>query len=483
MFPTSVVLTNKPGMMEPGYTLFIIENINAGRYYISIMDNNGEVVWYRLAGNPADVDIKQLGNGDLFIPQPSPANSFIEMNMLGDTVNTWNPPAGYPIDSHDGVPTDHGTILYLTNMKCVVTNFPSSGTVSNAPLVTATVDDNPIVEISATNAALLNVWSPLTNGFVDPTRVTYLTYQAATAYGVDNEHANALIEDTNDNSIIVSLRNQNAVFKFSRMGQLKWILGPPANWQTNFQGTNLQHYLLTPAGASFEWNYAEHSLMLTPQGTLLTYDNGNFRASPFAAQVLDQSNYSRGVEFSINETNMEVSQVWDTTQAGGDRFFTPIFGKTQWLPQTRDILVTYGDILYINGAPPSSYAPSASMARIVEYTHDPVPQVVFDLSFFDYTNTSSGYRGYAVYRALRIPDLYVHPASPVTDLVVIQGGGTAILEFSADPTHTYVVQASTDLINWATIGPAVQEEGAGDYEFYDFSAGQFTARFYRVVTQ
>jgi arylsulfate sulfotransferase len=343
-FPTSVVLSSEPSLMEPGYTLFIVDNITAGHRYITILDNDGEVVWYLLVPQASDMDVKQLGNGDLFMPQQTPANSFIEINMLGETVRTWNPPTRYPIDGHDGVATDHGTILYLSNTNRVAPNFPSSDTVSNVPLNTATVDDCPIVEISATNSALLNLWSPIINGFIDPTRFTYLTYVTPGPDGVDNEHANALIEDTNDNSIIASLRNQNAVVKFSRTGQLKWILGPPANWQTNFQGTNLQQYLLTPVGTPFEWNYAEHSLTLTPQGTLLTYDNGNFRVSPFDPPVLYQSNYSRGVEFSINETNMEVSQVWDSTQAGGDRLFTPIFGKTQWLPQTRDLLVTYGDI-------------------------------------------------------------------------------------------------------------------------------------------
>ncbi len=480
-FPTSVVLTNQPSLMEPGYTLFIIDNIKTGNFYTTIMDNNGEVVWYCKTPHTPDYDVKQLGNGDLFITQQSPANSFVEINMLGNTVQTWNSPAGYPVNPHDGIPTDHGTILYFTDVSRLVTNFPSSDTISNAPLETTQIDDCPIVEISTTNAAILNIWSPL--DMLDPTRVTYLTYSAPDSAGVDNEHANALIEDTNDNSIIVSLRNQNAVFKFSRTGQLKWILGPPANWNTNLLGTNLQPYLLTPVGTPFEWNYAEHSLMLTPQGTLLTYDNGNFRACPFDPPVLDESNYSRGVEFSINETNMEVSQVWDTTAAGGDRFYTPIFGKTQWLPQTRDVLVTYGDILYLNGASPSPYAPKASMVRIIEYTHDPIPQVVFDLSFFDYTNTSPNYKGYAVYRALRIPDLYAHPANPVTDIVVLGGGGTTLLEFSADPTQTYVIEASSDLKNWTTIGTAVQEEGTGDYVFYDFDASQYAARFYRVVTQ
>jgi hypothetical protein len=482
-FPTSVVLASEPSMMEPGYTLFIVFNITTFDFYITIMDNNGEVVWYCATPEAWDIDVKQLGNGDLFIPQGPPANSFVEINMLGETVKTWNPPTGYPINFHDGILTDHGTILYLTDISRLVTNFPSSDTISNASLVTATVDDDPVVEISATNAtplAPLNIWSPL--DMLDPTRVTYLTYPGD-VNGVDNEHGNAVLEDTNDNSIIVSLRDQNAVFKFSRTGQLKWILGPPANWQTNFQGTNLQQYLLTPVRTPFEWNYAQHAPTLTPQGTLLVYDDGNFRASPFDPPVPDQDNYSRGVEFGINETNMEVTQLWDSTAAGGDRLYTPALGETEWLPQRRDVLVTYGYVTYINGVPPSATAPNASMARIIEYTHDPDPQVVFDLSFFDYDNTNPYYRGYFVYRALRIPDLYAHPANPVTDLGVSEENTRARLEFSADPARTYDIQASTDLKNWITIGTAVQDEVPGDFEFDDFNVSQFTERFYRVVTQ
>jgi len=480
-FPTSVLLTNVPDMMEPGFTLFTAENLNTLHSYITIVDNNGEVVWYCSDPQFNNIDVKQLGSGNLFIPSGVPSNNFAEINMLGATVKIWNPPAKYPINFHDGILTDHGTILYLTDVSRVVTNFPNSDTMSNASHTIATIDDNPIVEISATNGMLLNIWSPL--DMLDATRVTYLTYAAGNPNGVDNEHANALIEDTNDDSIIVSVRDQNAVFKFSRAGQLKWILGPPANWTTNLQGTNLQPYLLTPVGMPFEWNYAEHSLMLTPQGTLLTYDNGNYRASPFAPPILDQSNYSRGVEFSIDETNMEVSQVWDSSAAEGDRVFTPIFGKTQWLPQTQNILVTSGAISYINGVHPSTHAPSAYMVRIREYTHDPVPQLVFDLSLFDYTNTSPSYRGYDAYRALRIPDLYAHPAKPVMDLVITEADGIVHLEFSADPAQTYEIQASTDLMNWTTIGPAEQDEITGDYEFDDFSAGEFTIRYYRVVTE
>ncbi|HLZ55283.1 MAG TPA: hypothetical protein VKS19_12445, partial [Verrucomicrobiae bacterium] len=116
-------------------------------------------------------------------------------------------------------------------------------------------------------------------------------------------------------------------------------------------------------------------------------------------------------------------------------------------------------------------------------THDPVPQVVFDLSFFDYGNTSPGYAGYICYRAYQIPDLYVHPAEPVTDLVMGNDNQIPILEFSADPACSYLIQASTDLTNWMTIGTPVQEGGIGDYDFEDLNANRFTTRFYRVVTQ
>ncbi|HXR03074.1 MAG TPA: aryl-sulfate sulfotransferase [Verrucomicrobiae bacterium] len=476
-FPTSVVLKSEPSQMEPGYTLFLVRGGNGPPGYYTIIDNSGEVVWYSPAPNPtAQLDVRQLNNGDLFTEFEPPTNCFLEMNMLGETVHTLSPPAAYPINPHDGIPTDHGTILYLSDVSRMVSNFPSSDTISNAPLVKTNIDDNPAVEISATNGALVNVWSPL--DLLGPTRVTYLTYEFKNGYGVDNEHANAILEDTNDNSIIVSLRDQNAVFDFSRSGQLKWILGPPAGWSTNFQP-----YLLTPVGTPFEWNYGQHAPELTPQGTLLVYDDGNDRASPFDPPVPDQTNYSRGVEFSINETNMQVSQVWDSSLADEDRLFTTVVGKTQWLPQTRDILVTYGYVTYVNGAHPSAYSPGATMVRIIEYTHDPVPQVVFDLSFFDYTNTSATYAGYLIYRAERVPDLYPHPVEPVADLTINDDSGIPLMEFSADPTHSYLIQASTDLVNWTAIGAPVQEGGVGDYDFEDLNADQYTTRFYRVVTQ
>lgn len=477
-FPTSTVLTNAQGLTEPGYLLFIIgHNFSTNAGYITMMDYSGNVVWYRKAPYSGDSDVRQLENGDLFIQEQNPTNDFVEMDMLGDIVQTWHSPAGFPVNPHEGLVTDHGTILYISDTTESVSNFPSSYTVSNSPVRTVNIDDNPVVEISITNSSLLNVWSPL--AMLDPTRTTYLSGSFPSPYGIDNLHANAVLEDTNDNSLIMSLRNQNAVFKFSRTGQLKWILGPHALW-----GTAWQPYLLNPVGTPFDWNYGQHAPELTPEGTLILYNDDNSQASPYDPPVLDKDNYSSGVEYKIDETNMNVSEVWNSAwQTNQDRLFTPYIGRVQWLPKTRNILVTFGAVTFLNGVPPSSIAPNATMSRIIEYTHDPVPQVVFDLSFFDYNNTSSSYTGYDCYRAYQVPDLYVHPAVPVADLAINGESQLPVLQFSADPVRSYLIQSSTNLNDWTTLGAPSQEGGTGDYDFYDLNASQFSARFYRAVSQ
>lgn len=481
-FPHSTVLTSDPTNMEPGYLLLMVDNRNAKTNYIIMYDNSGSVVWYE-PWKTQDVDVRQMDNGNLFIEEPQPISDFLQVNMLGKTVWTLNAPSGYPVNIHDGVPTDHGTILYFSGQSVTVTNFPSNDTDPNATRGPVTVGDQRIIEID-TNGTVLNHWSP--TQLLIPNRITYLTYgeHSGDPYGVDSEHANAVLEDTNDNSIIVSLRNQNAIFDFTRQGQLKWILAPHANWTSSYG--NLDQYLLTPVGTNFEWSYGQHAPELTPQGTLLVFDDGPYRASPYDTNIVsDQTNYSRGVEYSINETNMEVTQVWDSTPAVQDKIYAPVMGKTQWLPKTHNILVTYAFVAFDNEQHPSPYAPNATMVRIKEYTHTQVPKVVFDLSIFDYTNTSTSYLGYFTYRCEKVPDLYTHPAKPVCDLMVQKQNQSLLFKFTADPARNYVVQASNDLINWVPLGIASYSgnPGEGDFGFTDTLSNQIQSRFYRIVTQ
>jgi hypothetical protein len=208
--------------MEPGYTLFRVELHSSANGYAIIVDSGSEVVWY---GNiPAISDVRLLENGHLFMPS---VTNFQEIDLLGNQVKSWPAPPGFPIDDHDAVPTDHGTILYLSGATEVISNYPTSVTVSNAARANATISYQRVVEISAADASLLNTWSPI--NVLDPRRISYLVSKSGTVW--DSEHANAIIEDARDDSLIVSMRAQNAVIKFSRAtGQVKWILGPHENW-------------------------------------------------------------------------------------------------------------------------------------------------------------------------------------------------------------------------------------------------------------
>jgi hypothetical protein len=465
-FPKMSVLQCDTNKMEPGYTLFRALNFG-DQPYVVIIDNLGDVVWYSAPQTLQDV--RQLPNGDLLVPT---STRFTEYNMLGQTVQIWPVPSTRLVNGHEDLYTDHGTILYFSNTNRIVTNFPSSSINSNAPTRTTNVMYQLVQEISTTNAALLNTWSTI--DMLDPRRISYLTF-ATPSSTVDWGHANAIIEDPSDDSLIVSIRHQNAVIKFARAtGQLKWILGPPANW-----GPPFQPYLLTPVGEPFEWNYGQHAPELTPQGTLLLHDNGNYRASPFDAWVADATNYTRAVEYSINEDSMEVSQVWEYASTN-ETLYSGALGDAHYLKNTGNVLVHYGNISYVDGVHPNTNAPGATMVRIKEVTHEANPEVVFDLAVFDYAN--SNYQGSFSYRSYRIPDLYSVLPQPVVDLRVMVTNDKPHLVFSGDANRTYVVEASTNLLSWKTIGQASLSAGA-NFDFDDPQEADYRQRFYRVVTQ
>jgi hypothetical protein len=60
--------------------------------------------------------------------------------------------------------------------------------------------------------------------------------------------------------------------------------------------------------------------------------------------------------------------------------------------------------------------------------------------------------------------------------------GGLSLEFSGTPGTVYIIEASTNLVNWATIGAATADEN-GNVSFTDAEADRHPARFYRVLVE
>ena len=470
-FPKITLVQSDPAAMEPGYTLFGVDVFYVNGYqsqvYAIIVDSAGEVVWYN--SPPPGFDIRNLDNGNLFV---AATTNFVEFNLLGQTVGSWPAPL-LPVDIHEDLPTSHGTILYLNDAVQSVTNFPDSVTDPNGPSSTTDVLYQKVVEMSTATSQVVNTWSLI--DMLDPRRETYLLNQAADG-SWDAEHSNAIIEDPSDDSLIVSLRNQNAVIKFSRdTGKLKWILGPHEDW-----GQAWQQYLLTPVGNPFAWQFGQHAPILTDRGTLILYDDGNLRASPPNAAVPDSQNFSRAVEYSIDESTMQVSQVWEYGSTNiGEWIYTAFEGNAEPQPRTGNVLVNFPAISYIDGVLLGDFY----MARFKEVTHETPAQVVFDLTLTEYDQLTSPAQNCTVYRAHRIPDLYPHPGVAVVDLSVTSVDGVPSLRFSGDDRWTYTVESSDNLADWAELGSPVENEfNPGEFEFQDTPPATSPTRYYRVVT-
>jgi arylsulfate sulfotransferase len=387
--PLVNVRTSIPEQMEPGLTLFA-----AGSHTLGV-DAQGVARWHYFGSAP---EIYQAGNG-LFYSRVG--GTIREFDLLANDYRVWHAtgdppsqvlPISKPVQAanfhHDVFLIESsGNILTLAETRRTVDNFPLSNTDPNA-LGTVEIISDAILEFDS-EGNLVHNWDLA--DILDPRRGGYGLFRSDTPNVADWSHSNGVLHDPTDDSIIVSVRNQDAVIKFDRTsGELKWILGPHEGW-----GPEFQEYLLTPLGDDFEWPYHTHSPMLLPNGNLMVHDNGNFRARPFDPLQQPADSYTRGgVEFAINEETMEVSQVWQYGKDAEEILYTPIVGDADWQPQTDNVLMTYGFPQFINGEEQRNAKP-----RIIEVNRD--GEVVFDLELSHPFGNSL-----VTYRAERIPSLY-----------------------------------------------------------------------------
>ena len=144
-----------------------------------------------------------------------------------------------------------------------------------------------------------------------------------------------------------------------------------------------------------------HAARITPQGTLLMFDNGKYRSLPYQPKMPPEESFSRAVEFAIDEELLEFREIWSYGGRPGEIFFTPFLGETDWLPEKAHVLVTDGGrVRQPNGLPGVHPAHGQKWARVAEVTHENPPSVVFEVVIDDPR------WGWTVYRSERLPSLY-----------------------------------------------------------------------------
>lgn len=409
-FPPLEVLISEPLEMEPGFTMFSANamtktdgapKITSG--FLVIVDNAGEVVWY-LRG--IFTIAKRLPNGNLIVLKSKP-DQIAEIDMSGQIAMSWfaansdsDVSGHYPVATrdfhHDVVPLENPE-SYLTLVRDfrMIRGFPTDED-DRTKVDRVKVRDEPILEFSP-GGLVVRQWSLL--DILKPDRIGFDATRGLPD-DADWAHANAVYYDSTDDSMLVSLRHQDAVVKISRRsGRLKWILGTHDNWQ------GFEKFLLSPSGENFRWQYHQHSPTITPQGTLILFDNGNYRASPFTGQTRQAAmdSHSRAVEYAIDEESMTVTQLWEWSGENiGEQLYSPIVGDANYMDSTGNILMSFAGLCHEDGVPSDKTKACLFSFRIIEVARNKADRRVFDLRIVDPTGSVS----WVSYRSERLESLY-----------------------------------------------------------------------------
>lgn len=400
-FPPIEVLACVPEKREPGYVVFsasygAMMKLPEKPGYLVALDQQGEIAWFHRS-NDSIFDVRMLANGNLAYATNDAR--LIEIDMLGNVCHTWYPtgkykdglPGGTAVETeaihHAFCPMESGNVLMLSIEQLDYTDWPSSDKDPSAPRAPAKVMGDTIIEFRP-DGSVVNEWR--VSEMIDPERICYGSFApfwVAKGYkdSYDWSHANGLTYDSRDDSILVSLRNQDAVIKFSRAtGELLWILGDHGNWNPPWSDK-----LLAPKG-DLAWQFHQHNVSITREGDIMVFDNGKFRALPFDKPRAAPENFSRAVEYRVDEAAMTVEQIWEFDAGKDTKYYSTYVGGANRLPQTDNVFVTFGGVTsQDDGTPSDNNQQHRVMARHVEVTHDEAAEKVLELAIEDRSGTDA----------------------------------------------------------------------------------------------
>ena len=290
--------------------------------YTCAYDVNGDVRWY--LSNNAVWDNTRLKNGHMMVSTERLVNSpyymtgLYEIDLLGHIYNEYSLKGGY---HHDYFELPNGNLLVASD------DFNNeSGTV-----------EDYIVELDRTTGNIIKTWDlkDILN-MEDGKSENWSSY--------DWFHNNSVWYDEATNSITLSGRHQDAVINIDyTSGKLNWIIGDPTNWSSEYQ-----KYFFTPVGKDFEWQWSQHAAMITPEGYVFIFDNGNNKSKDSSKYVDATNSYSRGVMYKIDTDKMTIEQVYEYGKERGSSFYSPYISDVDYLSKNH-YLIHSGGIVYVDG--------------------------------------------------------------------------------------------------------------------------------------
>ena len=282
-------------------------------------DYAGDARWYNTLN--LAFDLKRVRNGrllvgtDRLVAPPYHTTGIYEMGMIGKIYKEFRIPGGY---HHDEWEMENGNILILSQI-----------------LERGTVEDYCVM-VDRETGEILKTWD---HQDVLP---VYPVGGSGSQDGHDWFHNNAVWYDKKTNSLTFSGRHQDIVINRDfETGKLNWIIGDPEGWPED-----MQKYFFKPVGnGDFDWQYEQHACMVLPNGDIMCFDNGHYRAKVKEKYVPAKDNFSRGVIYRINTEDMTIEQVWEYGKDRGAEFFSPYICNVEYYNEGH-YMVHSGGIAY-----------------------------------------------------------------------------------------------------------------------------------------
>lgn len=187
-------------------------------------------------------------------------------------------------------------------------------------------------------------------------------------------------------------------------GGIVWLLGEPSGWGA------LSEKCLRPVNLT-RWPYHGHNPRLTSERTIVFFDNGTMGARAPSPVVPTHRNYSRGVEYRVDEAGMTVEEVRASDiELSPSSWLCPDMGDAHKLPVTGNMMVVWAHcVRKIPGQVFGHLDYSGTLfnehhmhSRLREFTRDENPRMALDLLLSDRAEEL----GWRMYGCRRIPGFY-----------------------------------------------------------------------------
>lgn len=423
-FPPIHVSAPLREQMEPGVTVISTRRQVPGQLtdpssvrfgMLLALDSEGQPIWY-YRSDARISDFERTRKGTILVCTLD--YEILEIDLLGNTLRRYYA-AGRPKGKGDGIAVEtmtfhhevdelpNGDIAVLGTSLREIDNYYTSETEPNAPRKRQKVMGDQVIVFDREGRV---VWKWDAFDHMDPFRIGYETFSGYWERRgfpgvVDWSHANNLRYDEKDDSFLVSFRYQSAILKIDRStGNVRWVLGRPEGWKPPMEA---KLFALAPGG---RWFHHQHAPFPTENGSLIVFDNGNYRTMPFDPPLPPSATYSRAVEYRLDEKSRSAEEVWvSETGPGKESVVSVAMGNAEQMPQTKNVLVSYGALLRRGALPPAWNSGAGNWTRVREYTHETPAKLVWEVVIEN--RDSRRPMGWQAFTSTRWPSLLPEQAS------------------------------------------------------------------------